>query len=112
LTKVQGIIREERIDAVVERLVLIGIRGLTVVRVKGAGRTGGRRDVFRGGAYNVAFVPKLLLEWYGPDEQAEAVVRAIQQRASTGKIGDGKIFVQRVDEAVRIRTGERGPNAA
>ena len=111
MKRVQAIIREERLDAVVERLVMIGVRGLTVIPVKGAGRSGGRRDVFRGGVYSVWFVPKIELEWFGPDDEADAVVRAILDRAATGKVGDGRIFVQSVDDAVRIRTGERGLDA-
>ncbi len=105
--KVQAIIREERLEAVVERLVAIGVRGLTLAPAKGMGRSGGH-SIFRGSAYRVDFVSKVLLEWYGPDDEAEAVARAILQRGATGKIGDGKIFIQRVEEAVRIRTGERG----
>ncbi len=111
MKRVQAIIREEQLDAVIERLAMIRVRGLTVSLVKGAGRSGGRRDVFRGGAYQVSFVSKVLLEWYGPDDEADAIVRAIVARAATGKIGDGKIFVSPVEEAVRIRTGERGLNA-
>lgn len=111
MKKVQAIIREQRLDPVIERLILIGIRGLTIGTVQGAGRSGGRREVFRGSAYHVVFVRKILLEWYGPDEEADAVVRAITTAAATGKIGDGKIFVQPVVETVRIRTGERGIDA-
>lgn len=107
MTKVQAVIREQQLDAVIERLVLIGIRGLTIVPVKGWGRTAGHFAVFRGGAYKVDFISKILLEWYGPDNEADGVVRAIEQRAATGTIGDGKIFIQRIDGAVRIRTGER-----
>jgi nitrogen regulatory protein P-II 1 len=105
--KVQAIIREERLEAVVERLLAIGIRGLTMTPAKGMGRSGGH-SIFRGSAYRVDFVSKVLLEWYGADDEADVVTRAIVQRAATGKIGDGKIFFQRVEEAVRIRTGERG----
>jgi nitrogen regulatory protein P-II 1 len=111
MKKVLAIIREVQLDPVVERLVMIGVRGLTVTFVKGAGRSGGRREVFRGSAYRTTFVPKILLEWYGPDDEAEAIVRAIVLRAGTGKIGDGKIFVEPVDDALRIRTGERGRDA-
>jgi nitrogen regulatory protein P-II 1 len=85
--------------------------GLTITPVKGAGRSGGPREVFRGSAYQVLFVPKIMLEWYGPDDKADAIVRAIALRACTGKIGDGKIFVQPVEEALSIRTGERGLDA-
>jgi len=111
LRKIQAIIREQQLDAVIERLVAIGVRGLTLLQVKGSGRSGGRREVYRGSAYQAAFVPKILIEWYGREEHADAIVRAIAQRANTGKIGDGKIFVQRVEEAIRIRTGERGVEA-
>lgn len=111
MKKVQAIIREQQLEAVVERLLLIGVRGLTLMPVKGAGRSGGRREFFFGSAYQVSFVPKILIEWYGPDEAAEAVVRAITLRAATGKIGDGKVFVQPVEAALRIRTGERDLDA-
>ncbi len=111
MVKVQAIIREERLDAVIERLVLIGIRGLTVVPVKGSGRGASSRAVFRGGSYKVSFVSKLLLEWYGPEDEADAVMRAIARAGSTGTSGDGKIFVEPIEEALRIRTGERGLGA-
>jgi nitrogen regulatory protein P-II 1 len=111
MKRVQAIIREERLDAVVERLAMIGVRGLTIVPVKGAGRSGGRREVFRGGVYQVRFVAKVALEWCGPDHEADAVVRAILSRAATGKIGDGKVFVSAIEDVVRIRTGERGLEA-
>jgi len=107
VTKVQAIIREQRLDAVVERLVLLGVRGLTIIPVKGWGRSGGYA-IFRGAPYRVDFISKILLEWYGPDEEVDGIVRAIMLKAVTGKIGDGKVFIQHVDDAVRIRTGERG----
>jgi len=109
--KVVAVIREQQLEAVIERLLAIGVRGLTISAVKGAGRSGGRREVFRGSAYKTSFVPKVQLEWFGPDGEADAVVRAIVVRAATGKIGDGKIFVSPVEEAVRIGTGERGSSA-
>ena len=107
VVKVEAVVHEHCLDAVVERLVLIGVRGLTIVGVKGAGHSAGYRAVFRGGVYFVAFAQKVFLEWVGPDEEADAVVRAIEQRG-----GLAEILIQRVDEAVRIRTGERGPGAA
>jgi nitrogen regulatory protein P-II 1 len=112
LTKVQAVIRERVLEAVVVRLVMIGVRGLTVGPVRGAGGAAQRTQVFRGLRYGVPFAPMVLLEWYGPEDEADAVVRAIQQRGSTGKPGDGKIVVVRVEEAIRIRTGERGLGAA
>jgi nitrogen regulatory protein P-II 1 len=111
LAKVSAIIREQQLDAVLERLVMIGVRGLTIGKTNGAGGATRPTQVFRGLPFRVAFVPQVLLEWYGPEREADAIVRAIEQRARTGKVGDGRIFVQRVEEAVRIRTGERGPNA-
>lgn len=108
MTKIQAIVREQQLDAVIERLVLVGVRGLTVCLGRGMGRGGAHREVFRGSAYRVDFVSRVILEWYGPDDEADAVLRAIQQRAFTGEIGDGRIFLQQVEEAVRIRTGERG----
>jgi nitrogen regulatory protein P-II 1 len=111
MTKIQAIVREGMLDAIVERLLLIGVRGLTFGPVKGTGRTAAHREVFRGSSYQVAYAPKLLVEWYGPDDEANGVVRAIEQRAFTGQGGDGRIFVSYVEEAVRIRTGERGEDA-
>jgi nitrogen regulatory protein P-II 1 len=111
MKKVLAIVREERLDAIIERLLLIGVRGLTLGMAKGAGGSGGHREVFRGSAYQVDFVDKVVIEWFGPDEQTDGVVRAIQQRGETGKAGDGKVFVLPVLEAVRIRTGERGLDA-
>ena len=111
MTKVQATIRESQLQAVVERLLLIGISGLTLSSVHGFGRSGGHEVVFRGSAYRTQFQPKLLLEWYGSDRKADAVVRAIVQSGATGKVGDGKIFLMPLDEVVRIRTGERGEDA-
>jgi nitrogen regulatory protein P-II 1 len=111
VVKVQAIIREEQIDAVLERLLMIRVRGLTVFPVKGAGDVGEHRAFFRGGAYPVPFISRLCVEWYGPDQEGDAVVRAIVHSAVTGATGDGNVFVEPVEEAVRIRTGERGLRA-
>jgi nitrogen regulatory protein P-II 1 len=111
VTKVEAMIRTDCLDAVVERLLLIGVRGLTVTSVEGFGRTSGHESVFRGVAYRIDFQPKTMLEWVGPDDDVDGVIRAILRTAATGRIGDGKIFVTPVDEAVRIRTGERGDAA-
>ncbi len=82
MTKVQAIVREQQLDAIVERLLLIGIRGLTLARAKGSGDGASHREVFRGSSYRVDYVAKILIEWYGPDDEADAVMRAIQQRGS------------------------------
>jgi nitrogen regulatory protein P-II 1 len=111
MVKVQAIIREERLDAVVERLALLRVRGLTVGPVRGSGRSGAHRAFFRGGSYAVPFLSRVQIEWYGPDDDADAVVRAIVHSGATGASGDGNVFVQPVEEAVRIRTGERGSDA-
>jgi nitrogen regulatory protein PII len=111
MVKVQAIIRGDRLDAVVDRLVLLHVRGLTVSPVRGAGRLGGHRAFFRGGSYAVPFVSKVQLEWYGRDEDAEAIVRAIVHSGATGAAGDGNVFVEPIEEAIRIRTGERGDSA-
>ena len=112
MTKVQAIVREQQLDAIVERLLLIGVRGLTIGMARRArGDGASHREVFRGSAYRVDYVAKILIEWYGPDDEADGVMRAIQQRGSTGAAGDGSIFAQHVEEAVRIRTGERGLDA-
>jgi len=109
--KVQAIIREEQFDAVVERLLMIRVRGLTVFPVKGSGDRGVHQAFFRGGAYPVPFISKLCVEWFGPDQEGDAVVRAILHSAVTGAAGDGNVFVEPIEEAVRIRTGERGLGA-
>ena len=94
-------------------LLDIGIQGMTVFEVKGFGRQKGHTEMYRGAEYKVDFVPKLLLLTVAVrDEQSDQVVNAIQKAASTGKIGDGKIFVTRIEEAMRIRTGETGPEAS
>jgi nitrogen regulatory protein P-II 1 len=84
---------------------------MTVIEVKGFGRTGGKKEVYRGSAYVVDFVPKVKLEIVVPDDITNSVIDAIEKSAKTGRIGDGKIFVGPVDEAVRIRTGERADEA-
>jgi nitrogen regulatory protein P-II 1 len=98
MTKVQAVIREQQLESVLERLALLGVHDVTLTEAHGAGRSQGRREVYMGSAYRVTLLPKVLVEWYGPDDEADAVVRAIVHRARTGKIGDGKVFLQRVDE--------------
>jgi len=111
VTKVQALIRPERVDAVVERLALIGVHGLTLSHAQGFGRSSGHDAVYRGVAYRIDFRPKVVLEWVGADEDVDGVVRAILQTADTGRVGDGKVFLYPVEEVVRIRTGERGDGA-
>jgi len=109
--KVEAIIRPFKLDEVKESLADIGIQGMTVTEVKGFGRTGGKKEVYRGSAYVVDFVPKVKVEVVVADQLVRQVVDAILGAAQTGRIGDGKIFVCPVDEVVRIRTGEEGEGA-
>ncbi len=111
MRKVEAIIKPFKLDEVKERLAEIGVHGMTVTEVKGFGRTGGKKEVYRGSAYVVDFVPKVKLEIVVPDDLTHQVIDAIEKSAKTGRIGDGKIFVSTIEEAVRIRTGERGEDA-
>jgi len=109
--KVEAIIRPFKLDEVKESLSDIGVQGMTVTEVKGFGRTGGKKEVYRGSAYVVDFVPKVKLEVVVADELVRQVVDVIVKAAGTGRIGDGKIFVIPVEEAIRIRTGDEGDAA-
>ena len=111
MKRVEAIIRPSKLDEVKEALAEVGITGMTLAEVKGFGRTGGRKEVYRGSAYVVDFVPKVKIEVVVTDAMVAAVIAAIENAAKTGKIGDGKIFVYDVPEAVRIRTGEHGEPA-
>jgi nitrogen regulatory protein P-II 1 len=111
MKKVEAIIKPFKLDEVKDALAEVGIKGMTVTEVKGFGRTGGKREVYRGSAYVVDFVPKVKVEVVVPDALVAGVLEAIERSAKTGRIGDGKIFVTTIEEAVRIRTGERGDDA-
>src|SRR4051812_13701810 len=111
MKRVEAIIKPFKLDEVKDALAEVGIQGMTVTEVKGFGRTGGKKEVYRGSAYVVDFVPKVKIEIVVPDEQVAPVIDAIERAAKTGRIGDGKIFVIPIDEVVRIRTGERGIDA-
>ncbi len=108
MKKVEAIIKPFKLEEVKEALARISVQGLTVSEVKGFGRQKGHKELYRGAEYVVEFLPKIKLEIVVGDEMVEAVVKAIVETASTGRIGDGKIFVLPVEEAVRIRTGESG----
>jgi nitrogen regulatory protein P-II 1 len=111
MKKVEAIIKPFKLDEVKESLSAIGTQGLTVTEVKGFGRQKGHTELYRGAEYVVDFLPKVKLEIIVSDEKVAEVVSTIEKAAKTGRIGDGKIFVLPVDEVVRIRTGERGPDA-
>ncbi len=103
---IMAIIKPFKLDEVRQALLPIGVEGMTVTEVKGFGRQKGQTEIYRGAEYEVNFLPKIKLEIAVNEEVAEAVVEAISKAAQTGKIGDGKVFVCSVDQAVRIRTGE------
>jgi nitrogen regulatory protein P-II 1 len=111
MKKIEAIIKPFKLDEVKDRLREVGVQGMTVYEVKGFGRTGGKQEVYRGSAYVVDFVPKVRVEIVVKDSMVGDVVEAISATARTGKIGDGKIFVSSVDDANRIRTGERNEDA-
>ena len=111
MTKVEAIIQPSRLDAVKEVLSELGIDGLTISEVRGHGRQKGHTEMYRGREYSVDLLPKIKIESVMDDNQVDAAVDAILQAAATGKIGDGKIFLSKVDQAIRIRNQERGAAA-
>lgn len=111
MKKIEAIIKPFKLDEVKESLQDAGIQGITVTEAKGFGRQKGHTELYRGAEYIVDFLPKVKVEVVISDDLAEQAVEAIQSAARTGRIGDGKIFVSTIDEAIRIRTGETGQEA-
>jgi len=111
MKKIEAIIKPFKLEDVKAALSEIGVQGMTVTEVRGFGRQKGHTEIYRGSEYTVDFVPKVKLEIVVDDARCDQVVHSIAKTANTGKIGDGKIFVLPVEEAVRIRTGERGNEA-
>ena len=111
MKKIEAVIKPFKLDEVKEALQEIGIQGLSVIEAKGFGRQKGHTELYRGAEYVVDFLPKVKIELVVSDELCEQAVDAIVAAARTGKIGDGKIFVTNVEQAIRIRTGEDGPDA-
>ena len=111
MKKIEAIFKPFKLDDVKESLSKIGIQGLTVTEVKGYGRQKGHTELYRGAEYVVDFIPKVKIEVVVPDDRLAVVIEAITTSAKTGRIGDGKIFVSSVEDAIRIRTGERGEEA-
>ena len=111
MKKIEAIIKPFKLDEVKDKLNDLGIQGITVTEVKGFGRQKGHTELYRGAEYVVDFLPKIKIEIVIADTQVEDVVNAIVKAAQTGRIGDGKIFITSIEEAVRIRTGERGEDA-
>ena len=108
---VMAVIKPFKLDDVREALTALGVEGLTVSEVKGFGRQKGQTEIYRGAEYSVSFLPKVKIEVVVPESLEDQVVEAIQNSANTGRIGDGKIFVYDVSNALRIRTGESGQDA-
>ena len=111
MKRIEAIIKPFKLDDVKDRLREIGVMGMTVIEAKGFGRTGGKKEVYRGSAYVVDLVPKTILQVIVPDAVAQQVIDTILAVARTGEIGDGKIIVTPVEEVIRIRTGEHGEDA-
>ena len=111
MKKVEAIIKPFKLDEVKEGLAALDIKGMTVVEVRGFGRQRGHKEIYRGAEYQVEFVPKIKIDLVVEASMVEEVVKTIQQKAQTGQIGDGKIFVLPVEESIRIRTGESGRDA-
>lgn len=111
MKKIEAIIKPFKLNEVKDALHEIGLMGMTVSEVKGFGRQKGHTEIYRGSEYTVDFLPKVKIELVLPDNQAQAAIDVIIKSARTGKIGDGKVFVSTVEEAVRIRTDERGEKA-
>jgi nitrogen regulatory protein P-II 1 len=111
MKKIEAVIKPFKLDEVKEALQEVGLQGITVTEAKGFGRQKGHTELYRGAEYVVDFLPKVKVEVVLEDSMVERAVEAIQQAAHTGRIGDGKIFITSIDEVIRIRTGERGPDA-
>jgi nitrogen regulatory protein P-II 1 len=108
MKKIEAIIQPNKLDEVKEALKALGVEGITVADVRGHGRQKGHKELYRGQEYHVDFLPKVKVDLFVADDRAQAVVDAIVEAARTGKIGDGKIFISTVDDAIRIRNGETG----
>ena len=111
MTKVEALIQTSKLEAVKDALHEIGVEGMTVLEARGHGRQKGHTEFYRGREYTVDLIPKIKLEMVLPDDMVDKAVQAIMGAARTGKIGDGKIFLSRVDDAIRIRNDERGDSA-
>src|SRR5262245_41394976 len=111
MKKIEAIVKPFKLDEVKDALDKVGVTGITITEAKGFGRQKGHTELYRGAEYRVEFLPKVKIEVLVDDAKADAVVEAIVGAARTGRIGDGKIFVSTIDEALRIRPGERGPGA-
>ncbi len=111
MKKIEAIIKPFKLDEVKEALHEVGLQGITVTEAKGFGRQKGHTELYRGAEYVVDFLPKVKIEVVTDDEMVDRAIEAIMQAARTGRIGDGKIFVTPIEQVIRIRTGEKGPDA-
>jgi nitrogen regulatory protein P-II 1 len=111
MQKIEAVIQPSKLDAVKDALLEVGIEGMTILEARGHGRQKGHTEFYRGREYTVDLLPKIKLEMVVPDDLVEKAVQAILSSARSGKIGDGKIFISKIDEAIRIRNDERGPSA-
>ena len=111
MKKIEAVIKPFKLDDVKDALNALGIQGMTVTEVKGFGRQKGHVELYRGAEYDIAFIPKVKIEIVIADAVADKVVATIMEKAKTGKIGDGKIFITKIEEVIRIRTGEKGESA-
>lgn len=111
MKKIEAVIKPFKLEEVKDALAEVGIEGMTVAEVKGFGRQKGHTEIYRGSEYTVDFLPKIKLEIVVSDDKVESATKAITEAAKTGKIGDGKVFVSSIEEAIRIRTDEKGNEA-
>jgi len=111
MKKIEAIIRPAKVDEIREDLVRLGVQGMTAIEVRGFGRQKGHKEIYRGSEYQVSFQPKIKIEVVVDDNLEDKVIEAISKNAKTGQIGDGKIFVSVIENALRIRTGETGAEA-
>ncbi len=111
MKKIEAIIKPFKLDDVKDALNALGVQGMTVTEVKGFGRQKGHVELYRGAEYDISFIPKVKIEVVIADSMVDKVVSTIEEKAKTGKIGDGKIFISKLEEIIRIRTGERGETA-
>jgi nitrogen regulatory protein P-II 1 len=111
MKKIEAIIKPFKLDEVKEALNALGIQGMTVTEVKGFGRQKGHVELYRGAEYDISFIPKVKMEIVVGDAMVDKVVATVQEKAKTGKIGDGKIFISKLEDIIRIRTGEKGDTA-
>jgi nitrogen regulatory protein PII len=111
MKKIEAVIKPFKLDDVKDALNALGVQGMTVTEVKGFGRQKGHVELYRGAEYDITFIPKVKIEVVVSDAMADKVVSTIEEKAKSGKIGDGKIFISKIEEIIRIRTGERGESA-